>query len=447
MDVEIPEPLRRILAETPALQRAYLVGAYEDLAKVLTRWGRTDLVGRSFGVVKLTVEPGVTFDFTVPRRDSKTSPGHKGFEIEFDPAISPRDAASRRDFTINALMCDPRTGEVLDFFGGLADLRSRTLRHTSPAFVEDPLRVVRGMQFAGRFDLKAAPETVELARSIGPHFEELARERVREEWFKWAGKSVRPSAGLTFLNQCGWIDHFPEIKNLLGTPQDPEWHPEGDVFTHTGHCLDALVQLEGWQAADDESRVVYSLAVLGHDFGKAGTTHQAERKGRMRIVSPGHETAGAPLVEKFLERIGAFAAVRDRVLPLVVNHMAHYQNITDRGVRLLSKRLEPETIEGLCLVMTADQMGRPPLPRTESRTVSGLLQKARDLQVQRSAPSPILLGRHLLEAGWTPGPDIGRALHAAYDAQLEGEFHELAGAMAWLSARGRMDLPPGSKPS
>src|SRR5262245_14782353 len=178
----LPTELLQILKESPELQQAYLVGgcvrdallampvkdldvevfgtSYQQLADVLARWGKTDLVGQSFGVIKLTVEPGRTFDFTIPRRDSKVAPGHRGFEITFDANISPQEAAARRDFTINALMFDPHQDRILDFFGGKADLQNRVLRHTSPAFSEDPLRVLRGMQLAARFDLKAADETI-----------------------------------------------------------------------------------------------------------------------------------------------------------------------------------------------------------------------------------------------------------------------------------------------
>ena len=133
---------------------------------------------------------------------------------------------------------------MLDFFGErYGPARAPVLRHTSEAFGEDPLRVLRGMQFAGRFELRAAPETVELSRRMKGSFAELAVERVREEWFKWAQRSRLPSAGLQFLIDTEWVEHFPEIKALIGTPQEPDWHPEGDVFIHTCHCCDALALL------------------------------------------------------------------------------------------------------------------------------------------------------------------------------------------------------------
>src|SRR5687768_10714188 len=136
-------------------------------------------------------------------------------------------------------------------------------------------------------------------------YPELAVERVREEWFKWAEKSSVPSIGLDFLRATEWIDHFPELKDMIGTPQDPEWHPEGDVFIHTSHCCDALAKLPEWQKRDSESRIVYMLAILLHDTGKPKTTRREMKKGTMRIVSPEHEKEGGALAESFLNRIGA----------------------------------------------------------------------------------------------------------------------------------------------
>jgi tRNA nucleotidyltransferase (CCA-adding enzyme) len=462
MSALVPDELAAILGETPELARSYLVGgcvrdwllaipnkdfdievfgvAYEQLAAGLSRWGRTDLVGRSFGVVKLTTRGGQTFDFSIPRRDSKVAPGHKGFEISLDPAVTSKEAAARRDFTINALMFDPRRNEVLDFFGGQEGLRHRVLRHTSAAFAEDPLRVLRGMQFAARFDLRAAPETVALCREIKAGCRELAVERVREEWFKWAAKSAVPSRGLKFLVETEWVEHFPEIRALIGTPQDPGWHPEGDVFTHTCHCLDALVQLPGWRSADTESRIVLSLAVLAHDFAKPQTTRAEMKDGQLRIVSPGHEEAGGPLAEQFLDRINAPNAIRERVVPLVANHLAHLQTLSDRSVRRLARRLAPATIEELVVLITADQFGRPPRPQAVSENVRALQARAADLQVQSSAPRPILLGRHLIELGMPPGREFGVILEAAFEAQLEGEFFDVPQALRWLGTQDELPL-------
>lgn len=455
--MNLPDELKSLLRDVPALSRAYLVGGcvrdsllgivhkdfdlevygvgYEPLAQALRRFGRVDLVGKSFGVIKFTSREGGQWDFSLPRRDSKMAAGHKGFEVQFDPDITLRDAASRRDFTINALMFDPRTGEYLDFYGGREDLERRVLRHTSPAFVEDPLRVLRGMQFAARFDLTAAPETVEMCRSIADTFSELAVERVGMEWFKWAQVARRPSAGLQFLKSTGWLKHFPEIAALDGTPQDSEWHPEGDVFTHTCHCCDALAELPEWQAADATARRVLMFAVLAHDFAKPQTTHEAERDGRIRIVSPGHEEQGGPLAEAFLTRIDAPNEIKERVVPLVQHHLAHLQTSSARSVRRLANALKPATIEELCVVMTADQFGRPPKPRIPHPGVAALRAKAEELRLQDAAPKPLLQGRHLIARGLSPGVEFGTLLSEAFEVQLEGGFEDLDGALKWLDTR------------
>jgi tRNA nucleotidyltransferase (CCA-adding enzyme) len=465
VELQLPSRLAWVLAETPRLARCYLVGGcvrdhllgvpvkdfdlevfglgYEELAAALAPWGKIDLVGRSFGVVKLTLAGETTYDFTVPRRDSKVASGHRGFEVSLDPGIALEEAAARRDFTINSIMYDPRRRELLDFFGGRRDLQSRILRHTSQAFAEDPLRVLRGLQLAGRFGLTAAPETVALCRDIRGRHAELPVERVREEWFKWAGQSTIPSLGLRFLAETGWVEAYPEVEALAGTPQDPDWHPEGDVFTHTCHCCDALVQLPGWRTADCSARIVYMLAVLAHDFAKPQTTQQVLKDGRSRIVSPGHEEAGGILADQFLNRLGAPLAVRQRVVPLVTHHLAHLQAATDRSVRRLAKRLQPETIDGLCLIITADQHGRPPRPLEPSPGLLALQAKTAELALQKTAPKPILLGRHLLEQGFPPGPEMGRIIEAAFEAQLDGKFSDLEGALKWLAAR----LAPGTERS
>lgn len=457
LNLSLPVELARVLAETPSLRNAYLAGGcvrdallgqepkdfdievygttFDALVNDLGKWGRVDLVGRSFGVVKLWLD-GAEYDFALARRDSKTAPGHRGFEIEFDPHLSMEEATARRDFTINSMLFDPRSGAVLDLHGGERDLKERTLRHTSAAFVEDPLRVLRGFQFAARFGLMAAAETVELCRSISGSHGELAIERVWQEWLKWAAKSASPSAGLVFLRDCDWLRHYPEIAAMIGTPQDARWHPEGDVFSHTCHCCDAVASLPEWRSMQEMDRAVLMLAILTHDFGKAVTT---VREGEA-IRSPGHEKESGRLGEEFMARIGAPLHVRDRVVPLALNHMFYTESVTDRSVRRLARRLSPETIDSLVLIMTADAYGRPPKPREAPALVGELKAKAAELQLQVSAPKPILMGRHLLEKGMAPGPAFKRLLDAAYEAQLDGVFADLAGAVRWLDGEADVEF-------
>ncbi|HEY4988644.1 MAG TPA: polynucleotide adenylyltransferase [Opitutaceae bacterium] len=414
---------------------------FEGLRRALSRFGATDVVGRSFGVIKVRGANGSEFDFSLPRRESKTGAGHRGFAVEPDPTLSDADAAARRDFTVNAIALDPFTGTLVDPFNGRADLAARVLRHTGPAFAEDPLRVLRAFQLAARFDFTLAPETAALCREISPAFAELPVERVWAEWDKWAVKSVRPSRGLEVLEQTGWIRHFPEVAALRGVPQEPEWHPEGDVLTHTGHCLDALVALGGWLSSAPERRRLLTLSVLAHDFGKAATTERAERRGALRWVSPGHEAAGGPLAESFLRRIGAPLGLDPPVKALVVHHLAHHHGhageFSDTQVRRLARKLAPATIDDLALVMEADSRGRPPLPSAEIiALIARLRERAAALDIEAQAPRPIVLGRHLIAMGRKPGPDFKPVLEAAFEAQLDGAFADEDGGVAWLRAHG-----------
>ena len=407
---------------------------YETMGRALSAFGPTDVVGRSFGVLKVRLE-GAEYDFSLPRRESKTGAGHRGFAVSPDPQLTEAEAAARRDFTINSIAYDPFTGRLIDPCGGEHDLRARLLRHTSAAFSEDPLRVLRGFQLAARFELKLAPETAALCRSIRDSYKELPIERVWGEWDKWATKAISLSRGLEVLKQSGWLVHFPEIAELDGLPQDAEWHPEGDVFVHTCHCLDALVALPAWSGGTVEARRRLSFGVLAHDFGKSGLTHQAERRGRIRWISPGHEAAGGPLTERFLLRIGAPLDLINYVRPLVVNHLAHHvqQEFRDTSIRRLARRIEPATLDDLIAVMMSDHLGRPPLVSEESlKLIERLRASAQKLAIEHAAPKPIILGRHLVALGFKPGPSFKKALDAAFESQLDGAFHDEPGGLEWM---------------
>ncbi len=408
---------------------------YEALGRALAPFGPTDLVGRSFGVLKVRLD-GAEYDFSLPRRESKTGAGHRGFAVAPDSTLTEAEAAARRDFTINAIAYDPLDQRILDFHGGGADLKKKILRHTGPAFVEDPLRVLRAFQFAARFELTLAPETAALCRSISDTYPELAIERVWGEWDKWATKAVKPSLGILALKQAGWLKHFPEIAALDGVPQEPEWHPEGDVLVHTNHCLDALVGLPSWRQGSPLTRRILSFSVLAHDFGKATTTKQAERRGKLRWTSPEHEAAGGPLAESFLQRIGAPLDLIPHVRQLVINHLLHHQGAEeyrDTTVRRLARKIEPATLDELIAVMQADHLGRPPLVSAETvRRLDHLRIAARRLALEHAAPKPIVLGRHLVALGLPPGPQFKPALDAAFESQLDGAFADEAGGLEWM---------------
>jgi tRNA nucleotidyltransferase (CCA-adding enzyme) len=411
--------------------------SFADLHRALAPFGATDVVGRSFGVIKLRLASGAEYDVALPRRESKTGNGHRGFAVEPDPTLSDAAAAARRDFTLNALAWDPFAHRLIDPHGGEADLNARRLRHTSPAFVEDPLRVLRAVQLAARFDLKLDPATATLCRDISSSFAELPVERIWHEWAKWAEKASRPSAGLHVLRETGWIIHFPELAALDCCPQDPEWHPEGDVFTHTAHCCDALARDPFWLNALPRQRRSLMLATLLHDVGKPLCTRLEEKHGRLRWVSPGHEPAGLAPAEVFLQRIGAPRETASSITPLIANHMVHHHGgsagLSPAALRRLARRLTPATIDELAAILRADSHGRPPLESpTTLALIADLQARAATLALTSSAPRPLLLGRHLLSLGLQPGAVFKQLLHNALEAQLDGAFHDEASALIWL---------------
>jgi tRNA nucleotidyltransferase (CCA-adding enzyme) len=390
---------------------------------VLRMYGwRVDAVGKSFGVLKVDNE----IDISVPRREKKVGEGHKGFSIESDPDMSVEKAASRRDFTVNSMAMDI-DGNIIDLFGGKKDLLNPVpiLRMTSDRFKEDPLRVLRAMQFAARFDMEMESETLKACQSMLPQKIELAKERVWEEWKKWALKGKVPGRGVEQLEWMNWAD--PEIHALVGVAQDPEWHPEGDAWIHTLCVVDAAVEIADREQLDDHDRLVLMFAALCHDFGKPSTTKM--EGGRLR--SKGHCEAGVELAERFLKRIGAPIAIIEEVKPLVAEHLIHagIKNPSSRAVRRLANRLAPTSIEALGRLVEADHSGRPPLPKGNPFQV--WVDKAHDLNVFSEKPKPILMGRHLVEMGISPGKAMGVLLNRAFEVQLDGGFKDVNSAIDW----------------
>ncbi len=390
-------------------------------------------VGASFGVLKLR---GLEIDVSIPRRESKTSPGHKGFAVVGDPAMSLTDAAARRDFTINAIYHDIRRARTMDPLGGLADLATRTLRHCGPAFGDDPLRVLRAMQFIARFGLRPTPETIEVCASMD--MEDLPAERLFEEWKKLLLKGRDMSAGLEFLRDCGWIRHFPELEALCGCKQDPVWHPEGDAWTHTLRCLDAYTEL---RTGDEYEDTILGLAVLCHDMGKPLTTF-VDENGRIRAF--GHEAAGEAPARAFLGRLTRQKQLVEDVVALVRTHMQpaslHKNKAGQSAIRRLALRVR---IDRLVRLARADMRGTPPKPHDEA-PCDWLLAEAAKLDLHKNAPKPIVQGRHLISLGLKPGPHLGALLDRLFEAQLEGEFHDEQGgveAARWLIAKSSAIIP------
>jgi tRNA nucleotidyltransferase (CCA-adding enzyme) len=388
---------------------------------VAARFPRAEPVGRHFPVLSLH---GLGIDVSLPRGRAAGQPGPPDFDAGAEPEVTVSEAAARRDFTVNAIALDPLTGEVHDPWGGLADLEAGVLRHVSERFDEDPLRVLRAMQLLARFELTPAEATVARCRRLSPAG--LPRERIFGEWRRLLLEGLRPSRGLHFLRDAGWLPHFPELDALPGCPQDPVWHPEGDVWVHTLHCLDAFAAARTGEPRED---LVVGLAVLCHDLGKPGTT---EREGP-RITSKGHEPLGALLTERLLGRWTEEGALIEEVARLVADHLApallFQARAGDAAVRRLARRVG--RIDRLVRVAAADHAGRPPLAEPFAAG-DWLLERACALTVERAAPRPLVQGRHLIAEGLVPGPGFAPILRACYEAQLAGAFASEAEGVAHL---------------
>ncbi len=402
------------------------------LRALLDEFGRVNVAGEAFTVYKL----GLDLDVSLPRRERKTGRGHRAFVIEGDPSMTFAEAARRRDFTINAIMEDPLTRELIDPFDGRADLERGLLRAVSAeTFAEDSLRVLRAAQFAARFEFEIEPQTVELCRSID--VTDLPRERIWGEMEKLLLRARRPSIGLKWLYELGCVRQlFPELQALVGVPQQYEWHPEGDVDVHTLLVVDRAREL-----IDDlpyAKQVSVMLAALCHDFGKPATTAFIE--GRLR--SRGHEEAGVVPTESFLERLNIHTLdgydVRAQVVALVRDHLKPGElyrkrdEIGDGAFRRLARKCE---LDLLYRVARADSLGRNAewVPKNRWYTAEAqewFIRRARELAVESRPPAPLLMGRHLLAMGLKPSPRMGEITRAVYEMQLDGRVRNLEEAKA-----------------
>lgn len=428
---------------------------YEDLQKVLDEFGTTNLVGKSFGIIKFTDELGNEYDFSLPRKESKIGVGHKDFEVHVDASMTPKEAAARRDFTWNGLAYNPITKEIHDYYGGVKDLKDGILRHTSEQFGEDPLRILRAMQFQARMGMDIAPETIELMRGMVANgdLDNLSKERVSEEWMKWATKGVYPSKMLDFIHQIGLDEKLPFIATLKGTPQDPIWHPEGDVEIHTGHVMDAAAKIADREGLTGDDRAVLIFSALLHDFAKPPTTKTEMKDGVERITSRGHEQAGGPFAKEFLNTIGVKKSIIDKVVPIVENHLQHVniasiQDVRgqDSATRKLAKRLGPATIDELLNLVEADASGRPPLAKGMPASGRILQEVSSRVGVEKGKQEDILMGRHLLDMGFSPGTEMGRILNKARVAQEDGLFTDIEGAKRWVEDGASLSVEAYSKP-
>ena len=447
MKLDLPAGLARLLAALrEAGGRPYVVGGAvrdallelpledwdvevfglpaERLEAVLADHGKVDAVGQAFRVYKLSGVEGVTgaLDVALPRRDSKVGPGHRGIGVTGDPSLSVEEAARRRDFTLNALLFDPARGELVDPWGGRADLEARRLRAVdATTFGDDPLRALRAVQLAARFELQVDEATARLCASMP--LAELPAERVFGEIEKLLLKARRPSLGLALMREWGMLGKVaPELVPLASTPQDPEWHPEDDVWTHTLQVVDEARALLGGLEHDLARQLAVMLGALCHDLGKPPTT--SFENGRVR--SRGHEEAGLPPTTALLDRWNVFTRegydVRGQVLALVAQHLKPGQlyddreRVSDGAIRRLARKCEPDL---LYRVARADCVGRRP-GRFEPVAMEWFIERVRELDVAQRPPEPLLKGRDVLELGVAPGPRVGELLREVYEKQLDG---------------------------
>jgi tRNA nucleotidyltransferase (CCA-adding enzyme) len=405
--------------------------SYRQIVQILRNARfHTDLVGQSFGTVKVNN----TVDVSIPRTESKTGNGHKEFDVISDPNLDPKTAFARRDFTINAIgirLKDGGSNEVVDYFGGRTDLRSKILRAPTEAFCEDPLRVLRGMQFTARFGFDMEPHTVALCRQVLPEFAALSAERVWAEWEKWALKGQYPGKGLQLLQDTGWLECFPELAALVGVQQNPLYHPEGDVFTHTKLTCDAAAAIAAEMQLERSERTILMFAALCHDFGKPATTVMQD--GRWR--SPNHAAEGEPLARRFLSKLQCPNKIIEHVPILVREHLAHTAIPRDTvpdfaAVRRLAVRLEPSNIRMWSAVCRSDALGST--TGKERHRISTWDEIAEKLDIRESKTKPVLQGRDLIAWGYPPGPSMGKILQEVYEQQLDGKITTLNEAKAWL---------------
>lgn len=395
------------------------------IQQVLTPLYKVSLVGESFSVLKLwDPELNQFLDISVPRAERKIGNGHKGFEIVADPTMSVQEACSRRDFTCNAILMK-MDGTIVDPQGGLQDIEDKVLRHCSAAFVEDPLRPLRAFQFVSRFRFELADSTKALCKLLAPTMHELPKERVWEEWKKWA-LSKYPAWGLINLIEMGWAPDC--LVEMFDIPQDPVWHPEGCVGTHTLHVVNAARDIAERDGLDEYNRLVLLFSALTHDMGKPSTTEMVD--GRWRAL--GHCEASVEPAKTFLEGIGAPLLLIQQVCKLVEEHLAHTSMPvpTRRVVNRLARRLSPATLSQLSSLVEADASGRPPLPK--NNPFSEWMKIGSELNITQSKPVAIVMGRHIMHMVAT-GPGMGKILALAYEAQLDDEFSDLEGGLAYVS--------------
>lgn len=380
----------------------------EKLQEILCKVGEPLSFGKSFGVFSLK---GVDIDIAMPRKEKAVGRGHRDFEIEVDPFIGTAKAARRRDFTVNALMEDVLTSEIIDHFGGLRDLGDKVIRHIDPeTFIEDPLRVLRGAQFAARFGFRIAPKTIALCRDID--LSTLSRERIEEELRKALLKADKPSIFFEMLREMDQLEvWFPELRQLIGLEQDPVFHPEGDVWTHTMETIDRAAEVRD-KTSDP---FCFMILTLTHDLGKIVTTEVVNG----RIHAYEHEKKGMPIVDAFVERICGEKRVLDYVDNMVPLHMrpnmvAYSKSALKSTNKMFDAAIAPEDLIYFAMADRPLWSGEDSFTG-DSDFLFERLRKYREIMAR-----PYVMGRDLIEAGLEPGIYFAELLEYAHKLRLAG---------------------------
>jgi tRNA nucleotidyltransferase (CCA-adding enzyme) len=403
----------------------YNVKNFATLRQLLEPFGKTNIVGKSFGVLKMDIG-GYEVDFALPRTEQKKAPGHRGFEVNVSGQLDFATAAMRRDFTVNAMGFDLSSSYLLDPYKGQEDLKLKQLRCVNTStFIEDPLRVLRAVQMAARFHLECDDALMLLCRKMIKEgaLDELPKERIFEEFKKLLLKSDRPSEGFRIMRRVGLLDLLPELSALRLVRQNPQEHPEGDVWEHTLMCIDAMAQM---RSGKDKHDLTLMLAVLCHDFGKPDA---------LEAQSSDFESFGVEPAERFLRRLTDEKELIAAVTRLVRHYQKplryYQQSAEDAAIRKLATEV---SLEALVTVAKANFLGRQTPDAKEGVFLAGewLLKRAEQINANKEGLKPLLQGRDLVDAGLQPSTQFKVILDAAYDAQLKGEFDTHAGAVAWF---------------
>ena len=385
----------------------------QDLEKILKKFGPVSFVGKAYGVLRVH---SIDADWSVPRSDSEGRKPH----VVINPTMGFKEAFRRRDLTINAMGINLVTYELIDPFHGMNDLKKRILRAPDvKKFVEDPLRFFRVMQFIGRFNMHPDIKLNALCKKMD--ISKVSRERIDEEFKKLMLKSEQPSLGLRWLHAIGRLkDILPELTALIGVKQEPDWHPEGDVFEHTMQSVDAAAQFD---YNDEQQKLMIMYAALCHDLGKAKATRIIDG----RIRSLGHDKISATLTKKMLPRITTHKELIHNVKMLVAHHMAPGQFVKNNAglpaYKRLAYTLGPDlSLEDLALLALADKRGRnsrghKPL-NSKMKDVEEFLKQAQKAHVLHKPEEPLLKGRDIMDLA-SPGPGMGRLLKKAYELQIK----------------------------